>query len=178
MILVQHQNINSPLYFIAAHQKTQKPDHAAPGNNLSHNWFNKAIFHNGAVKNYYSKFDGFRYLKDPIMVKYNENTYLNQNRDLELFCEDIVGEPSLPPLKAYEKNEDLLSYTLIQIFDLRFPVNYIILKKIRLSEEYDEDQTNTNLYIILIEHREIKMISDGHKINRFEIIWDRFIDFT
>ena len=122
------------------------------------------------MKKYYSKFDGFRYLKDPVMVKYNENNYLNQNRDLELFCEEIVGEPLLPPLKAYEKNEDLLSYTLVQNFDLRFQVNYIILKKIMLSEEYDEDQTNTNLYIILIKHREIKMISDGDKINGFEVI--------
>ena len=36
-------------------------------------------------------------------------------------------------------------------------------KKLRLFEDYDDNPTNTNLYIILIKHREIEMISDGNK---------------
>ena len=37
-------NIKSPLYLIAAHQKTQRADPAKPANNLSNNRFNNAIF--------------------------------------------------------------------------------------------------------------------------------------
>ena len=45
-------NINSPLYLIAAHQKTQRPDHANPANNLSNNRFNNAIFDHVDVRKY------------------------------------------------------------------------------------------------------------------------------
>ena len=56
-------NINSPLYLIAAHQKTQRPDPANPANNLSNNRFNNAIFDHVDVRNYYSEIDGIRYPK-------------------------------------------------------------------------------------------------------------------
>ena len=36
--------IKSPLYLIAAHQKTQRPDPANSADNLSNNRFNNAIF--------------------------------------------------------------------------------------------------------------------------------------
>ena len=37
-------NINSPLYLIAAHQKTQRSDLPNPANNLSNNRFNNSTF--------------------------------------------------------------------------------------------------------------------------------------
>ena len=43
-------NINSPLYLIAAHQKTQRTDPANPANILSNNRFNNAIFHHVDVR--------------------------------------------------------------------------------------------------------------------------------
>ena len=43
-------NINSPLYFIAAHQKTQRPDLANPADNLSNNRFKNAIFDHVKVR--------------------------------------------------------------------------------------------------------------------------------
>ena len=43
-------NINSPLYLIAAHQKTQRPDPANPANNLSNNRINNAIFDHTDVR--------------------------------------------------------------------------------------------------------------------------------
>ena len=49
-------------------------------------------------------------------------------------------------------------------------MDHISPKKIRLFEEYDDNPTNTNLYIILIKHREIKMISEGHKIISVEVV--------
>ena len=54
----------------------------------------------------------------------------------------------LNPIISYDK---MKNYYLIQIIDLRFQVEHISPKKIRLFEEYDDNPTNTNLYIILIK---------------------------
>ena len=61
-------------------------------------------------------------------------------------------------------------YYPIQITDLRFQVDHISPKKIKHFEEYDDNLVNTYLYVILIKHREIKMISDGLKVVSLEVI--------
>ena len=160
-------NINSPLYLIAAHQKTQRPEPANPANNLSNNRFNNAIFDHVDVRKYYSEIDGIRYPKNPIMVNYEENNYLEQYKDLKLFYKEYVGDHLLSPIITYDKMKD---YFPIQIIDLRFQVDHISPKKIRLFEEYDPNPTNTVLYVILIKHREIKVISDGNKIISIEVV--------
>ena len=160
-------NINSPLYLIAAHQKTQRPDPANPANNLSNNRFNNAVFDHVDVRKYYSEIDGVRYPKNPVMVNFEENNYLEQYRDLKLFYKEYVGESILSPIISYDKMKDFYP---IQIMDSRFQVDHISPKKIRLFEEDDTNPVNTNLYLILIKHREIKMISDGNKIVSSEIV--------
>ena len=45
-------NINSPLYLIAAHQVTQRPNPADVTRNLSNNRFNKAIFNHVKVRKF------------------------------------------------------------------------------------------------------------------------------
>ena len=85
-------NINSPLYLIAAHQKTQRTDPANPANNLSNNRFNNAIFDHVNVRKYYSEIDGIRYPKNPVMVNYEENNYLEQYKDLKLFYKEYVSD--------------------------------------------------------------------------------------
>ena len=57
----------------------------------------------------------------------------------------------------------------IQMIDIRFQMNYFTPKKIRLFEEYENAPANTNLYVTLIKHREINMISDGNKITGIEL---------
>ena len=94
-------NINSPLYLIAAHQKTERLD--AAGNRLSKNRFNNSIFDDVQVRKYYSEIDGVRYPKNPVMVNFAENNYLEQYRDLNLFCKEYVGEPMLNPIITYDK---------------------------------------------------------------------------
>ena len=160
-------NKNSPLYLIAAHQKTQRADPANPANNLSNNRFNNAIFDHANVRKYYSEIDGIRYPKNPVMVNYEENNYLEQYKDLKLFYKEYVGDQLLSPIITYDKMKDFFP---IQIIDLRFQVDHISPKKIRLFEEYDPNPTNTVLYVILIKHREIKMISDGNKIISVEVV--------
>ena len=133
-------NINSPLYLIAAHQKTQRLD--AAGNALPNNRFNNAIFDNVNVRKYYSEIDGIRYPKNPVMVNYEENNYLEQYKDLKLFYKEYLGDPLLSPIITYDKMKDFFP---IQIIDLRFQVDHISPKKIRLFEEYDPNPTNTVL---------------------------------
>ena len=70
--------INFPFYPIAAHQKTQRPDPANPANNLSNNRFNNATFDHVEVRKYYSEIDSIRYPKNPIMVIFEENIYLEK----------------------------------------------------------------------------------------------------
>ena len=82
-------NLKSPLYLKAAHQKTQRPDPANPANNLSNNRFNNSIFDHVEVRKYYSEIDGVRYPKNPVMVNFAENNYLEQHRDLKLFLQRI-----------------------------------------------------------------------------------------
>ena len=157
----------SLLYLLAAHQKTQRLDPANPANNLSNKRFNNAIFDHVEVTKYYSEIDGVRNPKNPVMVNYDENNYLEQDRDLKLFHKEYVGESMLSPIISYDKKKN---YYPIQLIDLRFQVDHISPKKIRLFEEYDPNPTNINLYVILKKHRGIKMISDGNKIISVEVV--------
>ena len=100
------------------------------------------------------------------MTDYREKIYSNQYRDLKIFYEEYVGEELLFPIKTSDKME---TYHPIQIFDLWFKVDYITPAKIRLFEEYEENPTHTDLYVTLIEHREIRMISDGNKISGVDV---------
>ena len=54
----------------------------------------------------------------------------------------------------------------IQVVDLRLQVDHITPKKIHLFEEFSENPDNERLFIILIRHRQIEMISDGKKNSR------------
>ena len=129
-------NINSPLYLIAAHQLTKRPDPANPAINLSNNRFNNAIFDLAKVRKYYVEIDGVRYPKNPIMKNYDENNYLDQYRDLKLFYREYVGETMLNAIITYDKMKRWYPF---EIIDLRFQVDHIPPKKIRFFEEYDDN---------------------------------------
>ena len=155
-------NINIPLYLIVAHQKTQRHDPARPINQ-----FNNAVFDHVDVKRYFVEIDGVRYPKDPVETNFSDNKYLDQNRDLKLFYKEYNGETLLHPFISYL---DMKTYYPIQVIDLRFQIDYVTPKKIRLFEEYEKAPGNTNLYVILIKHREINMVSDGNKNTGIELI--------
>ena len=101
------------------------------------------------------------------MVNYDENNYLEQCKYIKLFYKEYVGESMLSPFILYDK---MKNYYPIQLIDLRFQVDHISPKKKRLFEEYDPNPSNTNSYVILIKHREIKKISDGNKIISVEVV--------
>ena len=156
-------SINVHLYLIAAHQKTQRETPAKPPNQL-----NNAIFDtNNDVKRYFVEIDGIRYPKDPIETNYSENKHLDHYRDLKLFYKEYNGESLLKP---FISDIDLKSFYPIQVIDLRFQVDYITPKKIRIFEEHETDPEHTNLHFILIKHKEIKMVSDGNKTTGIDLI--------
>ena len=58
----------------------------------------------------------------------------------------------------------------IQLTDLRHQVDHNTPKKIQLFEEFSEDPNTERLFIILVRHRQIEMISDGNKIIEVKVI--------
>ena len=58
----------------------------------------------------------------------------------------------------------------IQITDLRHQVDHITPKKIQLFEKFSEDPIVERLFLILIRHRQIEMISDRNKNIEVKVI--------
>ena len=120
-------NINFPLDLIVAHQKTQRENPARPPNQ-----FKNAVFDHVDVKRYFVEIDGIRYPKDPVETNFSDNKYLHQYRDLKLFYQEYNGESLLHPFISYL---DMKTFYPIQVIDLRFQIDYITPKEIRLFQE-------------------------------------------
>ena len=58
----------------------------------------------------------------------------------------------------------------IQVNDIRLQVDHISPKKIQLLEEYRNDPGNARIFVILIRHRQIEMISDENIIFETKVI--------
>ena len=153
------QQINSPKYLITAFQTNARttPNKAA----------NPAIFDDNHVTKYFVEIDGVRYPKDGVLINFEENSYLDQYRDLKLFYKEYVGEELLQPYVSYS---DMKYLYPIQITDLRHQVDHLTPKKIQLFEEFSEDPNVERLFIVLIRHRQIEMITDGNKIIEVKVI--------
>ena len=125
------QHINSPKYLISAFQTMARttPNKAS----------NPAIFDNNNVTKYFVEIDGVRYPKDGVLTNFEENSYLDQYRDLKLFYKEYVGEELLQPYFSYP---DMKYLYPIEITDLRHQVDHITPKKIQLFEEFSEDPAN------------------------------------
>ena len=157
-------NINIPLYLIVAHQKTQRDNPARPANQ-----FKNAVFDHVDVKRYFVAIECVRYPKDPIETNFSEYKYLDQYRVLKLFYKEYNGESLLNTFISY-LYLDMKTFYHIQVIDLRFEIDYVTPKKIRLFEEYKIAPENTNSYVILIKHREIYKVFDGNKLTGIELI--------
>ena len=151
------QHINNRKYLISAFQTNARttPNKAS----------NPAIFDNNHVTIYFVEIDGVRYPKDGVLTNFEEN--LDQYRDLKLFYEEYVGEELLQPYITYP---DMKDFYPIQITHLRHQVDHITPKKIQILEEFSEDPNVERLFLILIRHRQVEMISDGIKIIEFKVI--------
>ena len=90
--------------------------------------------------------------------KFPDYDYLDQYRELELkVCRWNLIE-SIYNLYWFE------NHLPFQVIDIRHQVDHITPKKIQLFEEFITDPLNANarLFVILVRHRQMEMISDGN----------------
>ena len=160
--IASSQSTNSPKYLIAAHQTEARVGTVNKANNIS-------IFDHVDVKKYFVEIDGYRYPKESVITNFTENDYLDQYRDLKSFYQEYVGEVLMNPFISYT---DMKNKYPIQVIDLRHQIDHISPKKIQLFEEYKNDPVynNKRLYVILIRHKQIEMISDGNKFIEVKVI--------
>ena len=164
-LLVQHdigsaQNVIQPKYLICAHQtnlRTTTPDKKII----------IATFDNMDLRKYYVQIDGQRYPRDSVLINYEENDYIQQYKDLQLFWKEFIGEPILNPFISYR---DMKTKYPIEILDLRHQPDYITPKKFQLFHEYGTDPDNARLFSNLIRRREIELISDGNKFIEVKVM--------
>ena len=153
------QHINIPKYLISAFQTNVRTTPNKAGN--------PSIFDDNHVTKHFVEIDGVRYPKDGVLTNFEENSYLDQYRDLKLFYKEYVAEELLLPYISYP---DMKYLYPIQITDLRNQVDHITPKKIQLFEEFSEDRNNERLFLILVRHRQVEMIADGNKIIEVKVI--------
>ena len=121
------QQINSPKYLISSFQSAVRttPNKAS----------NPAIFDSNHVRKYFVEIDGVRYPKDGVLINFEENSYLDQYRDLKLFYKEYVGEELLQSYLSYPDKKYLYP---IQITDLRHQVDQLTPKKIHLFKNFQK----------------------------------------
>ena len=154
------QNINSPIYLVKTHQTADRI--GVPNKAKS-----VAVFDNLNVRKYHVDIDGVGYPRDSVNIDYATKDYLDQKRDLKLFQKEFVVEELLYPFVSYT---DMKTKYPIQVTDLRFQVDHNNPIKIHLFEECRGATNNARLFLILIRHREIKLISDGNRVTEVIII--------
>ena len=84
-----------------------------------------------------------------------------------MFYNEHVVEEVLNP---YLANPDMKSFYPIQVIDLNFQIIEITLKKIQLFEEFIADPIIVKLFEEIFKHRQLKLISDDHKITQVKVI--------
>ena len=82
------QQVNSPKYLICAQQTKDRT--SAPDKKI-----NIAICDNHDLRKYQVEIDSLRYLRDSLLINYEQNDYIEQYKDLELFFKEYFGEPIL-----------------------------------------------------------------------------------
>ena len=148
------QKIISPKYLMGASQTHNRIGVPNKANKI-------VIFDTNHFAKTFVEIDGASYPRDCVSTKIEENSYLDEYRDLNLFYSENAVEQLLNPYKSYT---DMKNVYPIQVIDLRFQVDHITLKKIQLFRDFSEDPDNESLFNILFRHRQIETISDGNKI--------------
>ena len=88
------QHVNSPKYLIGAHQTRTRADTANKINKIS-------IFDNLNLQKDYIEIDTVRYPRDSVVANNTQNDYIEQNKDLEIFFKEYIGEQLMSPFISY-----------------------------------------------------------------------------
>ena len=84
-------------------------------------------------------------------MKYEENDYIEQQKDIKLFLEEYIGEPILNRLISYpdlKKKPFGLLYSGHQL-------DYVTAKKIQRFQKYGANPNNARKFLILNRPREL-----------------------
>ena len=125
---------------------------------------NIAIFHNLDLQKYYVEIDGPRYPRDGLLINYEQNDHIEQDKDIKLFFKEYIREPILNLFITYP---DMKTKHPIEIIDLRYQCDHITPKKI---QEYGANPDNARMFLKVIRRREREFISDGNKLIEVEVI--------
>ena len=154
------QIINSPKNLIEVHQTTARIGVPNKSNIV-------AVFDHLDVRKYHVDINGVRFPRDGVNVDCGLNDYVDQYRALKIFYKEYVGEELPNPFNTYP---DMKNKYPFQLIGLRFQVDHISSKKMKLFEEYRGVINKPRLFIMLIRHGEIKMLSDGNKTTDVSVI--------
>ena len=88
------QHVNSPKYLTGGHQTRIRADTA---NKI----IKIAIFENLNLQKYYIEIDSVRFPQDSVLVNYEQNDFIEQNKDLKLFFKEYFGEELMSPFISY-----------------------------------------------------------------------------
>ena len=113
------------------------------------------------VRKIHIDFDGVRYPRDGMSTEYGSNDCLDHYKDIKVFHKEYVGEELF---NLFLCCSDMKIKYLFQVVDLRFQVDHNIPKENQLFEEDRCATFIARLFLILIRHREIEMISNGKKL--------------
>ena len=119
------QNVQSPIYQIGAHQTRTRANTGNKNNNF-------AIFDHLSLKKYYVEIDGIRYPRNSVLMNYEENDYIEQYKDLNLFFKEYNGEELMTPFISYT---DMKTKYPIEVTDLRHQSDHLTPKKFQLFME-------------------------------------------
>ena len=154
------QKVKSPKYINGAHQTRAKADTDSKNNII-------AVLHNLNLRKYYVEIDGQRYPRDSVLVNYEQNDYIDQYKELNLFFRENIGEEIMTPFISYL---DMKTIYPIEVIDLRHQHKHITPKKVQLFHEYGADPENANFFLMIIRRREKELISDGNRLIEVRVI--------
>ena len=92
---------------------------------------------------------------------------MDQYRDPNIFIKEYLGEELLIPYIFYP---DMKTDYPIQVIDLRHQVDHISPEKVHFFGESREDPANARIFVILIRHSQIEMISGGFKNTEIKVL--------
>ena len=126
---------------------------------------NIAIFDHLDDRKFFVEINGTRYPRDAFDLDYTKHDNLNQIGKLRAFFRENEAEPMINPSISYT---DMRNFYPIQLIDLKFHVDRVSPKKNKLFEEDSAALTNARVFVVLLKHRQIKVISDGQKVAQFK----------
>ena len=159
VVIGSAQNINGPKYLSVTHQTAARIRVPNKANDV-------AVFDILDVAIYHIDNDGIRYPRDGVSIDYGLKDYVDRYRDRNLFYKEYVGEELLNSSISYT---DVKTEDPIQVTDLRFQVDHINPEKIQLFEEHRGATNIARLFMILIRHRENRMIAEGDNITEVNL---------